>query len=134
MSRTIDVDVVADCTSDRYRPLNRTVCEERHLPILLSQLVELLRLLLKLCAVDNLGQVFHEPLVVHLFVEIARVHLESSRESSRRVAMTEVQETIRLTWIFAIGQLGGDVADAIVLDVLHEQTVPHENAINVEQK
>jgi hypothetical protein len=48
--------------------------------------------------------------------------------------MTEVQETIRLTWIFAIGQLGGDVADAIVLDVLHEQTVPHENAINVEQK
>jgi hypothetical protein len=31
-------------------------------------------------------------------------------------------------------QLGGDVPDAIVLEVFHEQTVTHDHAIDVEQK
>jgi hypothetical protein len=48
--------------------------------------------------------------------------------------MAEVQETIRLPWIFALGQLGGDIPHAIVLDVFNEQTVPHENAIDVEEE
>ena len=91
MSCTIDIHVVADRTTDWYRPLDWAVCEQRHFPVLLSQLVELLRLLLEFCSVDNLRQVFHEPLVVHLFVEIAGVHLKSHRESSSRVTVAEVQ-------------------------------------------
>jgi hypothetical protein len=31
-----------------------------------------------------------------------------------------------------MGQLGGDVPDAVVLEVFHEQTVTQDNAINVE--
>jgi hypothetical protein len=76
--------------------------------------------------------VFHEPLVVHLFVEIAGVHLKSHIESSSRVTVAEVQETIRITWVLAIWQLCSNVPDAIFLDVIHEQLVPYENAINVE--
>jgi len=60
--------------------------------------------------------------------------LESRRESSSRVAVSEVQHAIRLPWVLAPGQLGGDVPDAIVLDVFHEQTVTQNDAINVEQK
>jgi hypothetical protein len=48
--------------------------------------------------------------------------------------MAEVQETIRLPWVFALRQLGGDVPDAVVFDVFHEQTVTHENAINVKEE
>jgi hypothetical protein len=36
--------------------------------------------------------------------------------------------------VLAMRQLGGDVPDAIVLDVFHEQTVTHENAIDVEEE
>jgi hypothetical protein len=33
-----------------------------------------------------------------------------------------------------MGQLGGDVPDAIVLQMFHEQTIAHDDAINVEQE
>jgi hypothetical protein len=48
------------------------------------------------------------------------------------VTVAEVQEAIRLTGVLAIWQFGGDVPDAIFLDVIHEQLVPYENAVNVE--
>ena len=134
MPCTINKQVVADRTANRYCPLDRTICEQRHLPVPIGQLMELLRLLLKLRTVYNFRQVIHEPLVVNLFVEIARVHLESLCESSRRVTVAEVQETIRFPRILTPGQLGGDVLYAIVLDVFHEQLVAHENAIDVEQQ
>jgi hypothetical protein len=41
---------------------------------------------------------------------------------------------IRLPGILAFWQLGGDIPDAIFLDVFHQQLVTHENAINVEQQ
>jgi hypothetical protein len=94
--------------------------------------MEFFRLLLKLGAVDNIRQVMQESFVIHLFIEIARVNLESGRESSSRVAMTEIQQAIGLTCIFAIWHLGGDIPDAIVLDVFHEQTITYKNAIDVE--
>ena len=81
MAYTINKHIVADRTTDWDRPLDRTVCKQSHLPILLSQLMQLLRLLLKLRTVNNVSQVIHEGLVVNLFVEIARVHLERRRES-----------------------------------------------------
>jgi hypothetical protein len=48
--------------------------------------------------------------------------------------MAEVQHAIRLTGVFAVGQLGGDVLDAIVFEMFHEQTVTYDNAINVEEE
>jgi hypothetical protein len=48
--------------------------------------------------------------------------------------MAQVQQTVRLMWISAFGQLGDDVLYAIVLDVFHEQLVTYENAIDVTQK
>jgi hypothetical protein len=50
------------------------------------------------------------------------------------VSVTEIQYAIGLTWIFAIWHLGSDIPDAIVLDVFHEQTITHENTIDVDQK
>ena len=134
VSSTIDVHIVADSTADGYRPLNWAVCEQRHLPVPLRQLVQLLRLLLKLGAVNNLGQVFHETLVVHLFVEVACVQLETRRESSSRVTVTEVQHAIRLPGIFAFGQLGSDVPDAVVLEMFHEQRRSQNYSIDIEQE
>jgi hypothetical protein len=48
--------------------------------------------------------------------------------------MAEVQHAIRLPGILTLRELGGDVLDAIVLDVLEEQTVTHDDAINVDEK
>jgi hypothetical protein len=50
------------------------------------------------------------------------------------VAVTEVQDAIRLAWVFAIGQLGGDIPNAVVFDMFHEEPVPNKNAIDVEEK
>jgi hypothetical protein len=48
------------------------------------------------------------------------------------VTVAEVQETIRITWVLAIWQLGGNVPDAIFLDVIHEQRRPQNYTVNVE--
>jgi hypothetical protein len=48
--------------------------------------------------------------------------------------MAQVQQTVRLVWISAFGQLGDDVLYAIVLEVFHKQLVTYENAIDVTQK
>jgi hypothetical protein len=48
------------------------------------------------------------------------------------VTVAEVQEAIRLTGVLAIWQLGGNVPDAIFLDMLHEQRRPQQNSVNVE--
>ena len=50
------------------------------------------------------------------------------------MSISEVQDAIGLTWILTPRQLGRDVLYAVVLDVLHEQTVTHDNAIDIEQK
>ena len=93
--------------------------------------MNLLRLLLKLCSVQNFREVFDETLVVHLFVEITRIHLKRLLETSSRVSVCEVHHTVHDTWILTLGQLGSDVPNAIILDVFHEKLVPHENAVDV---
>jgi hypothetical protein len=50
------------------------------------------------------------------------------------VTVTQIQDAIGITWVFAIGQLGGDIPNAVVFDVFHEEPVPHKNAIDVEKK
>lgn len=77
MSSTIDKHIVANRASNRSCPFNWAICEQRHLPILLSQLVDLLRILLKLRTVNNFREMVDEPPVIHLFIEIACVNLES---------------------------------------------------------
>jgi hypothetical protein len=67
-----------------------------------------------------------------MFIEILRVHLETRCETSSRVTMTEVQEAVRLPWVLAFGQLGGNVPDAIILDMFHKQLVTQNHTINVE--
>jgi hypothetical protein len=50
------------------------------------------------------------------------------------MAVTEHQHTIRLPGILALGHLGSHVPNAIVLDVLHEQTITEDHTIDIEQQ
>jgi hypothetical protein len=48
--------------------------------------------------------------------------------------MRHVQDAVDVTWVLSLGELRGYVLDAIVLDVRKEEAVPHEDAVDVQQK
>ena len=93
--------------------------------------MNLFRLLLEIGRVDNLREVIQKTLVVNLLVEIARINFECGLKPARRVSMCQVQVLVGQGGILAFGQLGPNIFNTILLEVMHEELVTYDNPIDV---
>ena len=100
----------------------------------MGQLVNVLSILLKLDAGEDVSQVVDDARVVHLPIEITRVDTKHAREATGRVSVRQIQYTIRLGGVFTLGHLGPDIFYTVRLDVLEEEFVSHEDAIDIKEQ
>jgi hypothetical protein len=91
-------------------------------------------IILEFGPLENVDQVIHYALVVDLSVEIRTIYAEPIREAPGRMSVGHVQAVIDRDRIFTVRELRVEVPRDIVLEMCHEEPIPNDDPIDVEEE
>lgn len=101
-SGTLDAYSVTYGQGYRSRPLFRRIREKADIPAFSGKIMNNLSLPLKVCPIDHLGQVIHEPLVIDLLMKVARIGVKCHLKTTRGMAVSEIQVLVGPDWILTL--------------------------------